>query len=306
MKESLRVLEEERVRLLAESKKYRNISIPFFVLGVLGFILGSFIYELNGIGFFIGFVFLIIGIIIASLSGAKTKPFKEKFKSEIVKILFQDNYDDVKYSSKYHADIKEFLSTGLVSHPDRWRSEDHVEAKYKNVSFSVDEFTLERRHVTRDSKGNTRVTYVTYFHGRLFKFNFNKKFKDQLRIVEKTFAGFDMAPKGFEKVETESLAFNKKFKIQATTKEHAFYIITSTMLEEILRIESLFGGSISLLYRDNSLYIAVNDNKNTLEPRLNIPLTDEGLKYYLYDILIMSEIINGLDLDKRKFNENLS
>ena len=43
------------------------------------------------------------------------------------------------------------------------------------------DFTFQERHVTTDSKGNRRVTYVTYAQGRYMIFDFKREFNQILK-----------------------------------------------------------------------------------------------------------------------------
>src|SRR5690606_23503818 len=149
------------------------LSIIFGILAI-GFVVGILFDEI----FFIilGIIGVITSGIFATIGVNKTKPFRSKFKSEVITTLLKQKYDDVLYNPTGTIDLGEILSTSLVKHPDRWQGEDFVSASYNGVPFRVSEFKLEERHVYRDSKGNTRVTYETYFQGRWYIFKFKRNF----------------------------------------------------------------------------------------------------------------------------------
>ncbi|WP_162163867.1 DUF3137 domain-containing protein [Acholeplasma hippikon] len=303
MEEKLRELEAQRLVILAEQKKYNKRAIPFFVIGAIGFLLGIAFPDTGALFMVIGFVLIIIGAIVASIGYKHIAQFNQMFKSNLITSLLKANYDNVTYEPKGHIPLDVFLKTGLTRKPDRWRGEDFISGEKNGVKFQVSEFHLEDRHVRRDSKGNTYVTYETFFKGRFFMFEFKRIFKHDLRISEKGLLNISFNNFGLKKIETESIAFNKKFSVLTGDDQHAFYIITPVMLEEIQRIERLFKGTIALLFQGNRLYVAINDNKNTLEPNIKVPLTGQSLDYYLVDILIMQEMIHAFDLDGSKFME---
>lgn len=303
MNNKLIELEEERKKIIEEQKKANKKGIPVLVLSVVPFVLAAMFEELSFIFLILAIVLLITGFIIIGTGQKRVGPFKASFKKNIIETLLKENYENVNYDPKGHIPLQTFLQTGLTKSPDRWKAEDLITGEKSGVKFSVSEFHLEDRQVRRDSKGNTYVTYETYFRGRFFIFEYKRDFKDELRINEKGLINLNFAPKGFKKIETESIAFNKKFNVQSTSEQHAFYLITPIMLEEIQRIESLFKGHLGLLFRGNKLYMAINDNKNTLEPNIKVPLVGESLDYYLYDILIMDEIIHAFDLSHDRFME---
>ncbi|MBN3490684.1 DUF3137 domain-containing protein [Acholeplasma equirhinis] len=308
MIKELEALEQERQAIIAKQKKATKLAIPFYIIGAVLLVI-SFLTELQGgslpIMFFIGIALLIVGFIIQVSSQAASKPFREKFKSQVILTLLKNRYEDVMYFPNQAINLQEILSTGLVKSPDRWNGEDYISGTYKNIKFRVSEFKLEERHVTRDSKGNTHVTYQTYFRGRWFIYKFPKRFAHQIRIVEKSFLGFNFAPSGFKKIETESIEFNKKFSVQSTDQHHAFYIITPMMIERLQQLEASFKGELSMLWRGDELHIAINDSTDRLEPKLSIPLNDEGVKLYDKDIVIISEIVDRFGLDRVKFNDEV-
>lgn len=303
MNEKLQEIEQQRKSALNEQTKMQKKSIPFFILGGISILLIIFDLEITPIFMIIGAILLVVGFVILGVASQRTQPFNQTFKKNVIEMLLKENYDKVSYEPRQSIPLQTFLKTGLTRNPDRWKGEDLVVGEKNGVKFEVSEFHLEDRHVRRDSKGNTYVTYETFFKGRFFIFEFNKNFNKELRIIEKGILSLDFGRKGLSKVETESIAFNKKFNVLTSDDQHAFYIITPVMLEEILRIETLFKGHIGLLFQGNKLYIAINDNKNTLEPNIKVPLTNESLEYYLVDILIMHEIIYAFNLSSDKFME---
>lgn len=307
MIKDLETLELERQRIYKEQQKYVKIAIPFIIVAVILIVLGVFFHiQMNrsGIVFFVlGAALVFVAIIINSIGYSKANPFKKTFKKQVIETMLKNKYEKVEYMPEHSMGLNQILSTGLVKRPDRWHGEDYITGQFKGVNFTVSEFKLEDRRTTTDSKGRTTTYYETYFLGRWFVFQFNRNFEHQLRIIEKNFFGFSFAPKGFSKVETESIGFNKKFSIESTDKQHAFYIITPSMIEKIITVEEAFSGSISMLWRGNELHIAVNDSRNTLEPKISRPLDDEGIKFYSREIDIMGDIIEYFGLNRVKFTK---
>jgi len=107
------------------------------------------------------------------------------------------------------------------------------------------------------------------------------------------------------KVQTESIEFNKKFSIYATTQEYGFYHITSSMIEKLLELEKLHRGSILYYYVADKLHIGVNDRKDYMELSIKTPLNQESLKAFMSDIELIPAIINELRLDSQKFKNTI-
>ncbi len=295
-------LEQERQAIYSVYAKNSRISIIFIIAGAAIAILSALFGETVVVfGIIIGMILFVIGIIFGAIASSKSRPFTKKFKLNLIKALLEEMYQNVYYNPEDSLNLSRVLATGLVKQPDRYKGEDLVTCEYKGVKIQACDFHMEERHVTYDSKGNRHVSYQTYFKGRWLIFKFDEAFKDQVRILEKSWLGFSIAPKGFKKVETESIAFNKKFLMESTDPQHAFYIVTPSMIEKLLEFESMMGGTVSLLYRGDELHIAINNNSNSLEPRLKYPLNEENLKRYQSETDLMAVLINEFGLSKDKY-----
>jgi hypothetical protein len=195
------------------------------------------------------------------------------------------------------------VSTGMVKRPDRFNGEDYIKGKYKGVQFEVSDVDLKERVETRDSKGNVHVSYQTYFKGRWYIYKFERIFNEVLKISEGY--SFQMNTRGLVKIDTESIEFNKKFSIFASSQEHGFYLITSTTIEKFLQLEKLHRGSILYYFAKNELHIGVNDRRDYMEFSLKKPINQETLKEFMADIDLIAAIINELRLDGSKFKNSL-
>jgi len=195
--------------------------------------------------------------------------------------------------------ISRINETGTVRRPDRFSGEDYIKGTYKDVNFEVSDVNLKQRVEHRDKNGNVRVTYETYFKGRWYIYRFKKQFDQILKIVEGR--GSQVNKRNLEKFDTESIEFNKKFDIFASTKEFGFYLITSSMIEKLLELEKLHRGSILYCFMKDELHIGVNDSKDYMEFKLKTPINEESLGHFMSDIELIPAIVNEFRLDSVKF-----
>ncbi len=166
------------------------------------------------------------------------------------------------------------------------------------MSFISSDVKLEERHV-QHTKNGTRVYYVTYFLGRVFKFDFNKEFVGSLHVLE---AGSPPS-KGFSKVKLESIEFNKKFKTFSTDDLTAFYILTPPIMEAITKIEKKHPGRISFSFRGDYMYFAINNNKDTFEVQMFKKIDDSMIEGFKQDLLMIKDLIVTLKLNKNLFKK---
>lgn len=275
-------------------KKYIfNMTIAVFLTFL---VVGLFIMTLEQGLYFVLFLLLVpIFFVLKALSFANT--FKNSVKDELVTLVLKDKFEDVFYDR--HGSIAQSVidHTGLVKRPDQFSGEDLIKGTYKGVSFEVSDVTLRERHEHVDSKGNRTVSYPVYFKGRWYVYTFPKNFKGTLKVSE----GNPNEAKGLEKVETESIAFNKKFKMYASDKQYAFYHLTPSMMENLLKLEKEHKGRIYFFYERNELHIGVNDSQDYLEIPFSKKINAQSMKAFDGDVALIPSIIDELKLTSSKF-----
>jgi hypothetical protein len=284
-------LEKKRKDLFSQYSK--NITIAV-ILAII--IIGLFIVLLES-GFFFILFLLIIPIFFVMKAVGLSNKFKETIKDELVHIVLEDKFDDVYYDRHQSISQSVIDQTGLVKRPDRFSGEDYIKGTYKGVSFEVSDVNLKERQEHVDSKGNRTVTYPTYFKGRWYIYKFPKTFNGTLKICEK----HPHEARGLERVETESIAFNKKFKLYASDKQYAFFHLTPIMMEKLLELEQLHRGSIYFYYTGNELHIGVNDSQDYMEIPFRKIIDEKAMKAFEGDVDLIPAIINELKLTSDKF-----
>jgi hypothetical protein len=297
MTENLKTLEQKRLKLV----EARSKDIKKGLLFLLGAILFAIIGAVTSFGplFIIAIVIFLVSVVFFGKSAMHSNVFKEFVKKDLVPTLLEESFEEVSYEPKSHISMDRINGTGLIKRPDRYQGEDLIKGSYKGVKFEVSDINLKERVETRDSKGNVQVSYQTYFKGRWYIYRYQKQFDEVLKIVEGR--GGYANKRGLVKFETESMAFNKKFAIYASSKEFGFYLITSSMLEKLLELEALHRGSIVYCYQNNELHIGVNDRRDYMEFKLKTPINEKTLDIFMSDIDLIPSIINEFRLDSSKF-----
>ncbi|MBU1093373.1 MAG: DUF3137 domain-containing protein [Firmicutes bacterium] len=292
---NLELIEEKRLKIYKTYKKIRKKALIFLIPAILFFIL----FTVQPIFAFIGVILVIPAMYFFSVAFKQLQGFRVIIKDELVTTLLKEQFEDVFYDQHASIPVSRIVATGMVKRPDRSTAEDYIKGKYKGVGFEVCDIDFKERVEHRDSKGHVTVTYETYFKGRWYIYTFDRTFDDELRIVEGH--GWGISKKNLVKIDTESIPFNKKFAIFATTQEFGFYHITSSMIEKLLELEKMHRGSILYYFVNNELHIGVNDRKDYMEMSLKKPINEESIKAFMSDIELIPAIINELRLDSSKF-----
>ena len=298
MNTKLQSIEKKRKEIYLKRNKNLLYAILFLIATVIMFVLGTQL-EVTFL-FILGVVLAIGAFIFFGKVNSNQVTFKKIIKKELIHTLLQEEFDDVVYEPKNKIDMVRINDVGMVRKPDRYYGEDYIKGNYKGVGFEVSDVDLKQRVERRDRNGHVHVSYETYFKGRWYIYTFKKVFKEVLKVVEGR--GSYANKRGLEKLDTESIAFNKKFTILATSKKFGFYIINSRMIEKLLELEKLHRGSILYCIKNNELHVGVNDRKNYMEFKLNTPINEDTLKVFMSDIELIPAIINEFNLDSTKFN----
>ena len=297
MDKKLQDIEKRRIDLYQVYKKETKIGLLVLVIGIVIFVLD--LLANTGILFLIGLIVFVVGVVLLARAQVHAKKFKDIVKGELIVTLLQGQFENVRYTHHHSISSHRINEVGMIKRPDRFKGEDYISGTYKGVDFEVSDIEMKERVETRDSKGNRQVTYRTYFKGRWYIYKFGRTFDGVIKISEGR--NFNMNTRKLVKIDTESIAFNKKFSIYASSQEYAFYHITPRILEKFMDLEKMHKGSIYYCFVKNELHIGVNDNHDYLELPLRKAVNEQALTEFKSDIDLIPAIINELNLDSRRF-----
>ena len=292
---NLEELELERKTIKRKNTIAILIGVGVFILSIIL----AFATEFIGL-MFIGFIAVIIIVVVTSVNSGK---YKSKFKDIIVKKLIKEELGvDAYYDPNGGINLGELNSLRFASYPDRYHLSDYISCSYNGVPYELCDCHFEERRVTRDSKGNRQVTYITYFRGRAIKIDFQRDLNIQMKIVNQGPMGF--SAEGLNKFETEVIEFNKRFKCYVDNTENGFYILTPVFIQKLMELEKKFKGGLVVIFKHNNLYVLINDSRDTLEVSINKPVNGEQIERIRGEILLPATIINEFRIDDDKFNHN--
>lgn len=290
---------KDKFALFNENKKK---SETFVIIGGSITILGVILALIgNGSGnalFPVGIILGLIGLIILAIGFTKFSKLKRDFKYNVLSKMFAETLPDVHYEPDNGLSPEMVYQTDFLKRADRFHSEDYLAGAVDGVDFISSDVKLEERHV-QHTKNGTRVYYVTYFMGRIFRFQFNKDFVGSLYVLE----GGSPHSRGHNKVKLESVDFNKKFKTYATEDITAFYILTPDIMEAIHKIERRNPGRIGLRFHGEYLYVAINNNRDTFELQMFRKIDDSIIQEFKEDLLVIKDFIVTLKLNNNLFKK---
>lgn len=154
-------------------------------------------------------------------------------------------------------------------------SEDLLVGTYENVRFQISDVTT---YVM--VRINKRKHLEERFHGQMLcleQFDDRKKSNGHLQIFEKKFMSHMIGWKAEHEIHTENETFNSRFSIYATDEHNAYYILTPQRMEKIMRFADAIQGQISVVFRDQKLFVAVSRD-SMFDANIDQPVADQTAK----------------------------
>ena len=291
-------LELEKLR--KNFTKKNTICLIFFIpLIIIGFFIETYI----------GVIFIFIAIVLlAFITNPAHKRFVDAYKKNVVLNAFQKVFTNVSYDYEMGIPSQTIAQTHMMNMGDVYESNDYVKGKYKDINFEASDIHIQDRYT--DSDGNTQ--YTTLFKGQWFIFDFNKTFKADLQVCQKSFNNarhgkgifglFEPKDEKFQKVELEDIDFNKKFNVFAQSPVEAFYVLTPNTMEKIKTLENQIKGSLLFCFINNKLHVGIASNKDLFEvspyKKVNIEQAEQSV---LAEMNNITQFVDVLNLDNTLF-----
>ncbi len=304
----LNELEASRKQVLEEASAIQKKGVIAGAVAVFFFLIMVIMESLEvggGIKYVFLFIAIVAGIIAASIfakSERKKRGLTKMIKERLISLLVEHEFEQGKFEPSKHIAISDINAAGLVKKPDRYNGEDYIQGYLDGVFFQTSDIELKEKKVRSNGK-STYVTYEKYFKGRWYIFDFNKDINGILKVLESSFSPFGGFTYGGKSYKTESMEFNKKFKIYASEQHMVFYLLTPSMIVKMLDLEKAHSGKIYFAFLKGKLHIAINDNKNYFNLKINNEISAEGIKYLMQDLEIIKDIILELKLNDNIFKQ---
>ena len=291
----------EELELLRKKIIRKEIIISLIIISIVVLIM------MNTSAFQFVVITIFLGIIITTAINSKdTKRFIEIYKKIVILDSLEKVFKNITYLPNEEMDYYKIANTNMMYMGDYYHSNDYIKGEYKNINFELADVEIEDEYT--DSDGDTHR--ITIFQGQWFIFDFNKSFKSDIQVCEKTFGNAKRKNKKYEskfkKVELESLEFNKKFNVYAKEEIEAYYILTPNMMERILNVNEKIKGDLLFCFIYNKLHIGLYNNRDLFEPNIHkkINLERDTLKT-MEELNIITNFIDLMNLDNDLFRREV-
>jgi len=260
---------------------------PAFVCIGFGMVLHiSLTHQIGPVGFALFFIGIILMMVAASKLNAISKEYKNKYFLD----LLNEEFDSVSYTADGKIAKQNFYDAEFGMTGNRFSTNDHIEATYNGVNFSLCDILL--RHKTGSGKHQRTVTR---FKGLFLKIDFDKAELGKLQVLE---SSRNVWFNDYDSVEMESIAFNEVFNVYSTNEHLAFYVLTPSMMERLMLIEEKNNGKFYFSFINGVLYIGLYDNVDNFEIGSG-DITEYTIEKFRSQLRMIQEIINDIKLLER-------
>lgn len=277
-----------------------------FVLG--GVCLGVFALYLATLG--AGpLLFIVIGLAVASVIwGVRMKREANRaFKKDHVEAALRRAFDVTRYEPGHCPWTGEALrALACFDSFDASYGSDFLEAAYQGTPFTRSDLTLqkEEEYEEEDNDGNktTRTRMVSFFHGCVLTFLFAEAFESEVRIVSRSFGGYEAAGMR-DKVETELEAFNKRFWVHAQDSVYALKILKPQMILGIFSMHEAIQAPLLAIFKERHLHVFVNSGRDAFDLS-GLKGMERELDLLERDIKLITDFMDTMHLKKEKLSPN--
>ena len=288
---------------LQELERLRKKVLYYDVLAIVPIIAGIVLafatrkFLLIMIGFVVTIVMLICG-------SKLLKNYKKYYKDVFIKSVIQQAFPGATYEPEQGFQKSMISETGLMMMGNIYHSEDYIRGVCNDVEFERADMLIQDE--STDSDGNTYTT--TYLRGRWMIFESNKTFVADLQIIQKGF-GYAKKKKGFftrkterrHELKTEDEQFNRMFQCMCQDDAEAFYLLTPGVMQSLMQLAQTMDGKVMVGFVDNRIHVAVNSNKDSLEPPVMHAVSDKEVAEVQNEIRAVTSFIAGLKLERKIF-----
>ncbi len=306
-------IEHSRQALLLKSKRILIVG-GFWALLVSGFITSWLLVK--GVPVLMWWValfpFVILIVVRFLMISGPRRRYREAYKESLIPSLLKEIDESLRFEQGRGMGRKMFVASRLYqTNPDRYHSEDFISGFYGDTEVHLSEVHAEKREQSRDSKGNTKTSYVTFFKGVFMVVDFNKDCKGETfvlpDIAESMLGRFGRKLQklgrrsGTVLSQLDHPEFEKSFVVYTSDEVECRYLLTPSFMERMLGIQQKFGKSnVRFLFKDSKLWIALSRNENFLEPHYKSVATNKTEVRRIFEELVeLLNLVEELDLNTR-------
>lgn len=257
-------------------KTYRKIyRFLIIFIGIFAILMFVDIYAVIGV---------IVGAIFLVSTHVRFKSMEASFKDRYINDYLKEQYPKFIYQASHGIRRDLVLGSRLFDSGNTFDSRNLIEGY-------IDGLSVQSAFVHLENSGNESNS--TVFKGRFFQIELKTPIHQFLYILKRQDYIFKKVHPDQQKIEVESIVFNKTFKIFTSYPKFAFQILKPKITESILEMRKQHGG-IRLAYTSRWLYVAIDDENENFSINLFNPIDASLLQQIDHEIAFVRQLIQTL------------
>lgn len=298
-------LEQKRLELKNRFLTYGSLFAVLAAMALISLLKRADGTNLEGIVFAVAAVAGVLGFGYRYLQ----KRFQKQFKTRIFERLITFIDPRLHYVQEAAVPRRRFENSRIFKQNiDRYRGNDHIFGKLGKTQLEFSDL-----HVQYKTRQKNKTVWHTVFRGIFFTAGFKKHTKGELFVLpdsaERLFGTlggfFQSINKAYgDLIRLDHPEFEKHFVVYGDDQIHARYILTHTLMEQILHLRRQAGVPIYLSFNDGQVYIAISYGKDSFEPGLFRSLKEFGFIREFVEVLqLCIGVVEQFELNKRLWSK---
>ena len=254
----------------------------------------------------ISFSVLVVAIVFAAIryfipAFTTFANYKARFKREVVSEIFRIVCPTATYEPFKSIAADVFDASAVFNPRGSYWSDDRVRGRIGDTPFEAAE--VRRTYTTGSGKNST--SHVV-FEGLFFHLDFNRALNGTTLVQPESARSDQIGDRsGLRLVSLENPEFEREFKVYATNDVEARYILTPTMMEQLLAVRRRAERPVFLGFKDNGAYIGVHYGRSLFEPSIASTTSLEALEEMADHFALAEFLIQELDLNTRIWTKSV-
>jgi hypothetical protein len=291
-----------------------KIAIPVGVVGAFALLAVFGINDMIGTGILAALISFVSAMVIFLVGRGKEKKLKSEMGDHIVLPALREVFEIKEYSPSKCLSPEWINSAGLIDDWTEIEGSDYFEGSYKGINIVFSDLRLQRKEEkwerNEDGKNEKKVSYITVFKGQWLTCDFGKELAASVRLNERKsvvkeglsrYSNHDLSKSS---IETEDVAFNKKYRIRAEDGHTAFYLLTPHFMEQLTATDAAADGATHFSFTGKKVHIALNNGRDAFEVnRMDITSMDSVRQHIRSDLKYLTNIMDILLKHDKLFKE---
>ncbi|MDR0949958.1 MAG: DUF3137 domain-containing protein [Lachnospiraceae bacterium] len=273
--------DEQLTGKLKELKKWtlaNKIAVP--ICAILGFA-GLLAFGINEIWpgvIAVLIITIVLVIVLRNIGRKKVLKLKDLMGSALTLPILREVFEVQEYRPNDHIPGEVVRTAGLVYWGEIIKrrfvesntlisGSDFVKGTYKGVNILYSDVLLQKEELVTNDEGKEEIKRETAFQGQWLICDFGKELAARLRLYERKGGTKWNRTNDLSKsdVETENMAFNKKYRIVTNDGHTAFYLLTPHFMEQLLAADEAADSTTLFSFVDGKVHIALYSGRDSFE-----------------------------------------